>query len=174
MDDGGASGIADLRGGVAPAGLTASSEAGTAGSVAAPASPAGDPTAADTPRGPIGSLAPPPGASSSECLAVDGRTRRAGKYGLSIQFAEHAGDQELARLVDATVWVNAAHPAYRRAAASRSEGYHVALAVALALAPLAVEPSREHAFITAFLASWGEALERRARHRLARGPRGRR
>ena len=59
------------------------------------------------------------------------------------------------------MWVNDAHPAYRRAVASRSEGYHVALATALALAPLAVEPAKEHAFVTAFLASWGAALDRR-------------
>ncbi|HSE04399.1 MAG TPA: hypothetical protein VLK35_09650 [Methylomirabilota bacterium] len=35
--------------------------------------------------------------------------------------------------------------------------------MALALGPLAVEPTREHAFVTAFLASWREALERRTR-----------
>jgi hypothetical protein len=67
--------------------------------------------------------------------------------------------------VESTVWVNEAHPAYRRAVASRSEGYHVALAVAMALAPLAVEPARAHTFITAFLASWGSALEARKRKR---------
>jgi hypothetical protein len=94
--------------------------------------------------------------------------RRPGRYGLSIQFAARPDDIELGRLVDSTVWVNDAHPAYRRAVASRSEGYHVALAVALALAPLAVEPAGEHAFVTAFLASWGEALERRARRRARR------
>jgi hypothetical protein len=93
----------------------------------------------------------------------DGRARRPGRYGLSIQFATRPDDVELGRLVDATVWVNETHPAYHRAVASRSEGYHVALAVALALGPLAVEPAREHAFVTAFLASWGEALERRGR-----------
>ena len=59
--------------------------------------------------------------------------------------------------------MNEAHPAYRRAAASRSGGYHVALAVALALAPLAVEPAKEHGFVTTFLARWGEAIERRGR-----------
>ena len=59
------------------------------------------------------------------------------------------------------MWVNEAHPAYRRAAASRSEGYHVALALALALAPLAVEPAKEHAFVTAFLERWGAALDHR-------------
>ena len=37
-------------------------------------------------------------------------------------------------------------------------GYHTALTVALALAPLAVEPSQEHSFITQFLAQWGGAL----------------
>ncbi|HSB41854.1 MAG TPA: hypothetical protein VLK28_08480 [Methylomirabilota bacterium] len=99
----------------------------------------------------------------------DGRARRPSRYGLSIQFASRPDDLELARLVDTTVWVNDAHPAYRRAAASRSEGYHIALAVGLALGPLAVEPAREHAFVTAFLASWGGALERHGRRARRRG-----
>ncbi len=88
--------------------------------------------------------------------------RRPGRLGLSIQFAERPDDLELARLVESIVWVNTAHPAYRRAAASRSEGYHVALATALAVAPLAVETAHEHAFVTAFLARWGETLSMRA------------
>ncbi len=91
--------------------------------------------------------------------------RRPVRYGLSIQFESRPDDLELGRLVDATVWVNDAHPAYRRAAASRSEGYHVALATALALAAVAVEPARERAFVTAFLTSWGGALERRRSRR---------
>jgi hypothetical protein len=37
------------------------------------------------------------------------------------------------------------------------------MAVALALAPLAVEPAREHRFLTAFLAAWGTAMDRRKR-----------
>ena len=89
------------------------------------------------------------------------RSRRPARYGLNIQFDTRPGDPELGRLVESTVWVNEAHPAYRRAVASRSEGYHVALAVALALAQLAVDPAKEHAFVTAFLARWGEAIERR-------------
>jgi hypothetical protein len=63
----------------------------------------------------------------------------------------------LSRLAESTVWVNEAHPAYRRAVASRSEGYHLALAVALALAPLAVEASQAQAFVERFLVCWGEA-----------------
>jgi hypothetical protein len=98
-------------------------------------------------------------------LAVGPRTRRPARYGLSIQFEDRPDDVELGRLIESTVWVNEGHPAYRRAAASRSEGYHVAVAVAMALAPLAVDPAKEHAFITAFLASWGAAVERRAGRR---------
>jgi len=85
--------------------------------------------------------------------------RRPSRYGLAIEFEERMGDGEPGRLVESTVWVNTAHPAYGRAVASRSEGYHVALAAALALARVAVEPAEEHAFLAAFLARWGEALE---------------
>jgi hypothetical protein len=64
---------------------------------------------------------------------------------------------ELGRLVDSTIWINDAHPAYTRAVGSRALGYHTALTVALALAPLAVGPSQAHSFITQFLAQWGAA-----------------
>jgi hypothetical protein len=67
--------------------------------------------------------------------------------------------------VESTIWINDAHPAYRRAAASRAEGYHLALTTALALAPLAVEPAGEHGFVTAFLAAWGGRIERGSRRR---------
>jgi len=100
-------------------------------------------------------------AAASGHLAAGAQTRRPIRYGLRIGFEARPDDSELGRLVESTVWVNEAHPAYRRAAASRSEGYHTALAVALALAPLAVDPAKEHAFITAFFASWGAAIERR-------------
>ncbi len=42
----------------------------------------------------------------------------------------------------------------------RADGYHLALTVAMALAPLAVDPVEAHRFVTAFLARWGEALDR--------------
>lgn len=84
--------------------------------------------------------------------------RKPAHYGLEIQFEDRPGDLELGRLLESTVWVNRSHPSYRRALASRSIGYHIALAVAMALAPLAVESGDEHGFVTAFLARWGEAL----------------
>jgi hypothetical protein len=98
--------------------------------------------------------------------------RRPARLGLTIQFENRPHDPQLARLVESTVWVNGAHPAYRRAAASRAEGYHLALSVAMALAPLAVEAAETHAFVTAFLAHWGDALDRPQRsRRSARRPR---
>ncbi len=97
----------------------------------------------------------------SQALTLPGPRgpRRPARYGLTIQFEPRPGDPELGRLVESTVWVNESHPAHRRAVASRSEGYHIALAVALALAPLAVEPAGEHGFVTAFLDRWGTALD---------------
>jgi hypothetical protein len=112
----------------------------------------------------------PPSVQSTSVLATVAGRRRPARYGLLVQFESRPGDPELGRLVDSTIWINEAHPAYARAVASRSLGYHSALAVALALAPLAVEPSQEHAFITQFLSQWGgaEADKRAVRRHRAR------
>jgi hypothetical protein len=101
---------------------------------------------------------------------VPGR-RRPARYGLLLQFEARPEDPELGRLVDSTIWINEVHPAYARAVASRSAGYHIALSVALALAPLAVGASDEHAFITQFLAHWGGSdTKKRPRERKRRAP----
>lgn len=86
--------------------------------------------------------------------------KRPVRLGLSIQLESRPGEPELGRLVESTVYVNDAHPAYRRAVASRAEGYHLALTVAMALSSVAVEPVQQHAFVTAFLARWGDAVAR--------------
>ena len=116
----------------------------------APSPPNGAPPAEREPR-----EAPP--ASSIELPAKRG-PKRPVRLGLSIQFESRPEDPDLGRLVESTVWVNDAHPAYRRALASRAEGYHLALTVAMALSSVAVEPAQQHAFVTAFLARWGEAI----------------
>jgi hypothetical protein len=133
------------------------------GSGSAEAPPAQPPSAeSPSPASPLsGASAPVPAPTLG--LSARPRERRPARYGLGIQFEERPDDPELARLAESTVWVNEAHPAHRRAVASRSEGYHIALAVALALAPLAVDPAKEHTFITRFLARWGETLDRRKR-----------
>jgi hypothetical protein len=121
------------------------------------------PESSGAPGGPEHPTAPFPGDDSrAEGVALPDSRRRSRpiKLGLAVQFEERPGDPEPGRLVESTVFINRAHPAYQRAAASRSEGYHVALSVALALAPLAVEPAGEHAFVTAFLSRWGEAVSK--------------
>lgn len=124
---------------------------------------------------------PPPGhdgtgeepAAIGTLSTVPGR-RRPARYGLLVQFESRPDDVELGRLVDSTIWINDAHPAYLRATASRSAGYHVALTVALSLAPLAVGSRDEHGFITRFLAQWGGAggAARPERKRRKRRPSG--
>ncbi len=121
-----------------------------------------------------GAPAPEPAPRATSGIEKSGDARQPGRLGLTIQFEARPDDPELGRLVESTVWVNVAHPAYRRAAASRAEGYHVALTVALALAPLAVEPAGEHGFVSTFLARWGEAVvprPSRMRTRRGAGPR---
>jgi hypothetical protein len=118
-----------------------------------------------------GERAPPrpaasgPGAAAA-AARMPGRARSKKPATLSLQIRFESADDavSLARLIESTVWVNDAHPAYRRAVASRAEGYHIALAVAAALAPLAVEAQETQRFISTFLARWGEAaLNGRAR-----------
>jgi hypothetical protein len=122
------------------------------------------------PHGPASPDPPTHGDAVTAAGAVENirARRRPARYGLLVQFESRPDDFELARLVDSTVWINDAHPAFVRAAASRSIGYHTALAVALALAPLAVEAAEEHGFVTQFLAHWGGAEVRARRHRRRR------
>jgi hypothetical protein len=107
----------------------------------------------------------------SDALQLPGKAggRRPAHYGLDIQFEDRSEDVKLGRLVESTVWVNRAHPAYCRALASRSIGYHIALAVAMALAPLAVEPQKESEFLLTFLTRWGEAIDKSALSKRASG-----
>jgi hypothetical protein len=162
---------AELEGGDLPAPLTPMhgeallAEAGrTPGAAAESEAPPVDRDAPAPPE-PTAIDAGVPQAAPTAMLPSERGRPRPGRYGLNLQFAQRPDDPELARLVESTVWINAGHPAYRRAAASRSEGYHLAVSVALALAPLAVEPAKEHGFVTAFLAAWGGAMDRRKRRR---------
>ena len=86
--------------------------------------------------------------------------RRPAHYGLDIQFEDRPDDVDLGRLMESTVWVNRSHPAYRRALASRSIGYHIALSVAMSLASLAVEAAGQNGFVNSFLSRWGQALDK--------------
>jgi len=114
--------------------------------------------------------------AASDANAADangGGLRAAGaargqRYGLSLQFEARPGDPELARLIENTVWINTDHAAYQRAEATRSTGYHIAVAVALALAPLATGGAGVQQFLTAFLAQWGESVRAEKKGKAAR------
>jgi hypothetical protein len=71
-------------------------------------------------------------------------------FQLDIEFEDLPDNSELGRVVESTLWINRAHAAYRRALASRAISYHIALAVAMAIAPLAVDSANENKFVTAF------------------------
>ena len=87
------------------------------------------------------------------------------RCGLTMQFESRPEAAAVGRLVDGSIRINEAHPAYVRAAASRAIPYHTALASALAVAPHAVDPGGEAVFLTRFLESWGQASPRAARER---------
>ena len=71
----------------------------------------------------------------------------------------------MGRLVENTVTVNIAHPAYQRAERTRADGYHLALVAAMSFARIAVEPKDYDAFVTDFLKRWGSATDSRRKGR---------
>ncbi len=144
--------------GLIPAGAAAQRESGPA-----PASeePSAEPPPPASPAAPPGELAETP---TIEIAASGGRGRRRPvRLGLRLQFEKRPESAEPARLAENIVWINESHPACRRAAASRSEGYHIAFSAAMALSTVAVEPHQQRAFVNTFLARWGEALLHPAR-----------
>lgn len=155
----GGAGAADGKAFVA--GALASPSAAQELEIATPAEP-GEESAATDPARPRPTDAPLSGALP---LPASRGEKRPQRYGLRVDFESRPGEEELGRLVESTVWVNDTHPAYLRAVESRSEGYHLALAVAMALAPLATETTTERGFITTFLARWGESVRKPAGRR---------
>jgi hypothetical protein len=154
-----------MTGGEADALEPSTQEAGPAtATLGPPVSSNGDAQAGHPAAPPDADGSPAPIESLLSAPATRG-VRKPARYALAIQFETREGEHEVARLVESTVWVNDAHPAYRRAAASRSEGYHLAFCVAMALAPLAVQAFEERAFVGAFMEKWGEALETKGSRR---------
>ena len=124
-----------------------------------PSSPETESPAAERPP-----EAPDPPPAAPPAGAAPG-PKRPVRLGLRIDFEPAGAGAEIARLVDTVVMVNSDHPACRRAVVSRSEGYHLAVAVALALAPLVSETATERDFLTRFLAEWGDAADPRPKRR---------
>lgn len=146
-------------------------QAGAGGAAAPPEPGDGDAGGPQPPDRPPAHLPDAPPVSTTD-LPDAPRKPRPLRLGLGVQFEERPDDRELGRLVESTVFINQAHPAYKRAVASRSEGYHIALTVVLALAPLTVEAAAEHGFITEFMSRWGEAVAKPAGKSAARRRKG--
>lgn len=90
------------------------------------------------------------------------RSRRS-RYRLRIEFERRPESDDISRLERSTIWVNQSHPAYIRATATRSTGYHLAVAAATALAPVAAGPEGYDRFLASFLMEWGKQTTDRGR-----------
>ncbi|MBI5511377.1 MAG: ATP-binding protein [Deltaproteobacteria bacterium] len=100
------------------------------------------------------------------------KSTRGKPRGLVIELESVPESLEMARLVESTIFVNTAHPTFERAASTRAEPYHVALATALALSPLATTADHEHEFVNAFMRGWGEAATDKPRRERGASRRG--
>lgn len=122
------------------------------------------PVPADSPAGDKGEGTRETAAGASTPINLPGTGRRGRRrpvrLALKLQFESRPESAEPGRLAENVVWINESHPAWRRAAASRSEGYHIAFAAAMALSTVAVEPPDQRAFVNAFLTHWGETVAR--------------
>ena len=121
------------------------------------------PSASDSPTEPLHS--PKPEVEVEQAARQPVSVRKPGRYGLSLSFESRPDDESMGRLIDNTVVVNIAHPAYQRAERTRADGYHLALCAAMSLAKLTVEPKDYDAFVTDFLRVWGSVAAARSRKR---------
>lgn len=75
--------------------------------------------------------------------------------GLMIGFEDAANRADLGWLLENTVWINRAHPAYQKAVAGGHEQYHIVLTVAWVLLGHLDDQHSAQRFIGEFLFGWG-------------------
>jgi hypothetical protein len=86
----------------------------------------------------------------------------AGKWvgpGLRIGFDDARERNDLGWLLENTIWINRAHPAYRKAASTGNESYHVVLGVVWVLLGHLDDRHSAQEFIGQFLSGWGRRAE---------------
>ena len=91
---------------------------------------------------------------------VEGESAGTGKRpggGLSVEYEDRPDREEPAWFADGVVRINRAHPAFRRAASERAEGYHLAFASAWAIARHLDARADPGVFVNRFLRRWGAA-----------------
>jgi hypothetical protein len=79
--------------------------------------------------------------------------------GLRIGFDDAQERNDLGWLLENTVWINRAHPAYRKAASTGNESYHVVLGVVWVLLGHLDDRHSAQEFIGQFLSGWGRRGE---------------
>ncbi|MCM8789360.1 MAG: ATP-binding protein [Candidatus Omnitrophica bacterium] len=75
--------------------------------------------------------------------------------GLMLGFEDNKSRTELGWLSENTLWINKAHPAYRRAVRNDAEEYHVVLSAAWVLSSYLEKENSPQEFINRFLSNWG-------------------
>jgi hypothetical protein len=91
------------------------------------------------------------------------RTVRKKMPGLRIALQEFTQEDRpaLGRIIEDTVVVNTAHPAWKKAIQDRLEEYHIVLTVACLLSEMIEQEHTPVEFINTFLASWGNSLQQK-------------
>lgn len=85
----------------------------------------------------------------------EGRRKRPG---LMIGFDDNPNREEFGWLLENTIWVNKAHPAFKRSIDSGAENYHIVLSVAWVLSGYLESEKSPQMFINRFLSGWGKVV----------------
>src|SRR5262249_61733194 len=80
--------------------------------------------------------------------------------GLRIGFDDARERDDLGWLLENTIWINRAHPAYRKAASTGNESYHVVLGVVWVLLGHLDDRHSAQEFIGQFRSGWGRGWGR--------------
>jgi hypothetical protein len=79
--------------------------------------------------------------------------------GLRLGFDDARERDDLGWLLENTIWINRAHPAFRKAASTGNESYHVVLSVVWVLLGHLDDRHSAQEFIGQFLSGWGRRAE---------------
>ena len=74
---------------------------------------------------------------------------------IMIGFEDNSDREDIAWMVDNTIWVNRSHPAYQRVMDTEAETYHIVLAVSWVLSRHLEDERSPQMFINRFLSNWG-------------------
>ncbi len=127
---------------------------GGEGKEARPGTPPAEPVEKDVAEKPSAAAEPEKPVDAVE-PGEEGEESQKKPAGLRITFDLRPDRPEMGWLSGTTVCVNQAHPAYRRAAQSRSESYHIAVTVAWVLSQYVEREKSLSEFLNRFLEGWG-------------------